>query len=84
MVDKEKKSKIDEAVADEEFTALTGVDVPEADTPEADAPEPAGRFTTQVGKNNYEVNVFFNQKTKATYADRAKKLIWADVKAGRV
>lgn len=84
MVDKKKNARTDEAMVEGGSVALTGEDVLEADAPEADAPEPAGRFTTQVGKNNYEVNVFFKQKTKATYADRAKKLIWADVKAGRV
>ena len=42
----------------------------------------AGSFATKVGRTTYVVGVFFNDKAKASYDDKAKKLMMSDLKAG--
>ena len=53
-----------------------------ANTRVMDSQLQAGSFATRVGRTTYVVGVYFNENSKASYDDKAKKLIMNDVKSG--
>ena len=48
----------------------------------SDKVEQAGAFSTKIGRTTYVVGVFFNEKSKASYDDKAKNLIMNELKSG--
>ena len=59
---------------------MTTMEAPVAEM--APARLPAGSFETRIGHTTYVIGVYFNEKAKASYDDKAKKLIMNDIKAG--